>query len=107
MCDAAEQSDEFYREVVRRCRVRAKCCACGEPIQKGDRYANISGKWDGEFMSFKQCLRCNQMMRGLADITDDCVDIQLDCGNETLEPGAEPEMDKLAFMSRAEIQALP
>lgn len=105
MCDV-ERAAGFYREVTRRCRVPATCCACGEVIQKSDRYVAIAGKWYWGFESFKQCLRCHKMMRGLAGITGDCVDIQLDCDNDPLEPGAEPELDELAFMTRDEIQAL-
>lgn len=38
-----------------------KCCECHDPINPGDRYEVVSGKWEGEWMSFKTCLPCKEI----------------------------------------------
>ena len=39
----------------------AKCCECGSVIQPGDVYEVTSGKWDGEWLSFKTCAPCAEI----------------------------------------------
>lgn len=34
------------------------CCECGVTIQKSTKYQVLSGLWDGDFSTFKQCKRC-------------------------------------------------
>src|SRR5262245_32137550 len=35
-----------------------KCCECKETINPGDQYEVVSGKWEGEWSSFKTCAPC-------------------------------------------------
>lgn len=41
-----------------------KCCECGSDIDPGEKYRRISGLWEGEFLTYKQCEIC-------ADIFDE------------------------------------
>ena len=105
MCCLHGGYPDLYREETRRANREHRCCACRETIRRGDRYVVIAGKWDGEFQSFKQCLRCHVMMTGICDVTGDVVDIQLDCGAEPFEPGEAPQLEYLAFLTRDEYLA--
>lgn len=43
-------------------RKRHKCCECGHPIKKGDRYELVTGLWDGDlWCRFKTCADCADM----------------------------------------------
>jgi hypothetical protein len=61
MCDDVPYP-EFYREKVQMARKQYHCCECHKPINIGDKYTYIAGKWDGDFNSFRQCLSCNKLM---------------------------------------------
>jgi len=105
MCDFV--GPEFIVERTRKARKEHTCCACDEVVRRGERYVALSGCWDGNVESFKQCMRCHAIMQGLYGVVDhgDGVDIQLDCGADPLEPGEHPNLDELAFVTRAEMQA--
>jgi hypothetical protein len=103
MCDV-DEGPEFYHESCHRAVKAHRCAACGEGVLAGERYVRIVGRWYGEFATYKQCLRCHEMMHALGQLTGERVDICLDCGEEALAPGS--ELEYLAFLSRGEIQAL-
>jgi len=102
MCDNHTDYPDFYDESKPRAKKNYHCCACTEPILVGERYVYIAGKWDGDFNTFRQCLRCHEIVRGLYNIipVGDTVDITLDCDAEPLSPDEYPELDALAFITR-------
>ena len=49
---------EFIAEVDRVARKTHRCCECRREIQRGEQYRVESGKWDGEFCTYKTCADC-------------------------------------------------
>jgi len=43
------------------------CCECGKWIDKGSKYENVSGVWDGKMDNFKTCLTCVKVRDTLYD----------------------------------------
>jgi hypothetical protein len=39
-------------------RKKHKCCECSAPIEKGEAHYKGSGKWDGEFSTYRQHTLC-------------------------------------------------
>lgn len=52
---------EVCGTLIVRARKPQKCCECSDPINPGDRYEVVSGKWDGEWSCFKTCLPCKEI----------------------------------------------
>ena len=52
--EVAEFCDESYPKA----RKEHICCECREVIGKGRKYQLITGKWEGEFGTFKTCMAC-------------------------------------------------
>lgn len=50
-----------YTEKLVTARKDHQCCACRQPILKGQRYEYINGCWDGEWDRFKTCLACSEL----------------------------------------------
>jgi len=42
-----------------------RCCECDKTIRAGNKYRNVSGIWEEEFTTYKQCLRCASVMKAL------------------------------------------
>lgn len=57
-CDYDYEMPEFVCTTIVTARKAHKCCECGCPIPAGTRYERVSGKWCGDFDSFKTCLPC-------------------------------------------------
>lgn len=57
-CFCDFDSPEFYDKYQPTARKRHKCCECGGDIMPGEKYEYVSGKWDGQFDTFKTCERC-------------------------------------------------
>lgn len=49
---------KFFSCSWRNARKEHRCCECGKPIFKGERYGSFSGRWEDRFDSFKQHLEC-------------------------------------------------
>lgn len=60
MCsyDSDLAQPEFIRESEHVARKQHTCTECCAPIQPGERYSVIVGKWDGNTRSFKACPAC-------------------------------------------------
>jgi hypothetical protein len=67
MCDNVPYP-EFYREKVQIARKQYRCCECHKPINAGNKYTYIAGKWEREFNSYRQCLSCNQLSKKVVSI---------------------------------------
>ena len=103
MCDVDALPGTSARR-WQRARKTHTCTACRETIRPGDLYHVLTGVWDGEWDSFKHCARCWKMIRALADLTGEAVDLELNCG-ETYEPvGDDDPLLALAFLTPDEAQ---
>ena len=59
-CDY-DESPEFFSDKERTARKAHKCNECRGPIHPGERYKIRTGKWDGEFSAYKQCVACTDL----------------------------------------------
>ena len=51
----------FYCRSTPTAKKRHKCEECSGYIEVGEKYEYVSGKWDGEFGTFKTCVRCHDL----------------------------------------------
>ena len=49
---------EFATDKIVTARKQHKCDECNRTIEKGERYERVTGKWDGEFYTFRTCSDC-------------------------------------------------
>lgn len=49
---------DVFREEVRRARKEYKCCECGEKILPGDVHGYATGCWEGDWLTYRTCARC-------------------------------------------------
>jgi len=63
MCniDYADVSCDFYSERQPKARKDHRCGDCGRTITAGEQYTYISGSWDGDFSTHKQCAHCSKV----------------------------------------------
>lgn len=75
---------ELYNDAQRKARKMHRCIECDSPIEKGEKYHDISGKWDGQFESVKIHNDCYEFAEML---NDDYPDVEWEFGNlsETIE----------------------
>ena len=102
-----------YGHELRKSKKDRKCTACRETIRKGDFYAYQFWLCDGSYSSSERCLRCEAIYVTLTpkvrerDREDFCAP-DLDCGHtweENFNEPPPPEVARLAFMTREEMQA--
>jgi len=62
MCSCNSSGPDFYSETVVTAAKPFSCEECSRHVLSGEVYIRASGKWDGEFDSFKLCRRCVAMM---------------------------------------------
>lgn len=46
------------------------CSECQHPIYPGENYERVSGKWDGEVITFKICTFCQDLKNYTSEITE-------------------------------------
>lgn len=66
MCDIPD----FYDERRVRAKKPHRCCETGREIQTGEYYWRITGKWDGELMTFAQSEAAYHFARFLNGVGD-------------------------------------
>lgn len=54
---------EIQREELRRAGKRHTCGECGDAIEPGDLHEYVTGKWEGEWATFRTCARCVNIRR--------------------------------------------
>lgn len=54
---------EFYHVTTPRTRHRRRCDECRGWLEAGERYARISGKWDGTLFTYTFCPQCHNLIR--------------------------------------------
>jgi hypothetical protein len=52
---------KFYSKSMRVARKAHKCYECGNKIEPGTRYENVSAKWEEGFEEFKTCPKCLEL----------------------------------------------
>lgn len=58
ICVDLDNTAEFSRSTILRARKEHICDECSRIIVPGEKYEYVTGKWDGEFSSFKTCSDC-------------------------------------------------
>lgn len=108
MCEESEEYADVQSTTWPKARKPHKCCACGESIAAGHRYARTFIVWEGTSSSYKHCARCWMMLEHLWSAVDGGVAVawELDCGENWLNTiGDLPdEVAALAFLTPAEAQ---
>lgn len=97
------QCDEW-----RRARKNHECCACDDGIRHGELYHYQSQLDDGSWQTWKHCARCWAICNALWAAGAEVIELELNCGevwDDHFEP--DPEVERLAFLTREEAQALP
>lgn len=58
-CECSSEGEQpiFIRKRIVTARKPHTCCECDEPIEVGERFEFVAGKWD-TFDTFKTCLFC-------------------------------------------------
>lgn len=57
-CDYDYDAPEFYVASRRVARKQHRCEECNCPILPGEKYENVSAKWEGDFSIVKTCHHC-------------------------------------------------
>jgi hypothetical protein len=102
--DDGEPPDVWVRE-WRRARKEHECCACAEAIRAGERYHLTRQLFEGSWDEWKHCARCWAICEALWASGRDSIEYGLNCGELWERPP--PEVERLAFLTREEAQALP
>ena len=63
MCNCDLEYPKFYLERRRTAKATHECSECHQAILPKTEYIAISGKWDGEISTYKQCLSCNMISK--------------------------------------------
>lgn len=58
ICSYDAELPEFHLARMLRARKQHTCCECGETIEPGTYYEQVTGKWDGWIGTFKTCELC-------------------------------------------------
>lgn len=61
MCDCDCEMPEFFDMRFVKAKKEHKCCECYAPILAGHEYEYICGKWVGDFIIHKTCMRCSRL----------------------------------------------
>ena len=59
--DGGDNQPEVCGTLIVKARKSQTCCECREAITPGTHYEIVSGKWEGEWLSFKTCLPCKEI----------------------------------------------
>ena len=113
MCDDADYSYAVQSERFPRARKVHLCCACGESIRVGDKYAYSVAIGQEGFDSYKHCLRCYTMLEAIQEAhsrngSEIAIAWELNCGEDWTDAIGElpNEIARLAFLTHDEIQQL-
>ena len=101
MCDEADGIWDVHREDRRHAAKEHVCDGCSEAIRRGDLYINSATLYDGRWVSWKHCVRCDAIFKAIAATSEQtlAIDPHLNCG-ETFDSlfGSTPEhVAALAF----------
>lgn len=57
---------EVYNARMVKARREHKCYECGRPILRGQMYERVSGRWDGDWGTYRFCSDCEAIAKGLS-----------------------------------------
>lgn len=93
------------QDCTRTARKEHRCCACREPIRRGDRYNYVALLFDGDLSYFKRCVRCQTIYEHLSAKMDDSgepdefCDEELNCGHTYEKRWEEPPPEHIAALA--------
>lgn len=58
-------SPEWIRHTERTAKKAHVCTECQKTIEPGSKYRDVCGVWEGDFSTYRQCLRCANIMDAL------------------------------------------
>lgn len=67
LCEWDGDSAEFYNESVVKARKAHACHECRQPIEPGQDYERITGKWDGHVETYRFCMACSEIQREFSE----------------------------------------
>ena len=71
-CDSGDANPPEFCEVSSPKAAKSHTCdECGGTIFKGETYRRTAGKWEGEFITFRECCACSEL-REWATISKPC-----------------------------------
>jgi len=78
---------EFGTVKIRKAVKEHKCCECHDPILPGQEYEYASGRFEGDYLTFRTCKTCLQIRSdycprghiygGLAEAIRECLEVEL------------------------------
>lgn len=66
---------EFFSQKNVKGRKNYHCVECGIVIQSGEMHYVSTGKWSGDFLSFRQCVDCHHVMADCIKYADCSCDV--------------------------------
>lgn len=63
MCDCQDNQPSFFDSRTVTARKSHQCDECLDIIEIGERHEYTKGVWDGEFSTFRTCLKCIEMTK--------------------------------------------
>ena len=73
MCCECDEMPTAYWEYQRIARKKHVCCECGSDIDPGEKYFQVKGIWNAEFMTFNTCEICNRIRNKVSRELDYCI----------------------------------
>lgn len=52
---------EFWKRSAPKARKPHRCCECNREIQRGETYQLDTGRWDGDFNTYRTCAQCAEI----------------------------------------------
>jgi hypothetical protein len=94
---------DVWRDTKRRARKEHKCSACKETIQRTHFYIEHFSIFEGEFDTFKRCMRCEAIYQHLLNVShsDSPPMPLLDCGHSYREIHRVDPPDHIAALAFA------
>lgn len=68
MCDDTGDPPDFCFTSTPKARREHRCCECRHVIPRGESYKRMSGKWDGDVMTFKRHLACAELVEFIEEV---------------------------------------
>ena len=66
-CYCDYEVPEFIDKHKRVAHKQHRCCECRRTIQPGEQYTHATGKWEGEWSTYKRCSHCEAVWKALDD----------------------------------------
>ncbi|MCC5618108.1 hypothetical protein LC605_24085 [Nostoc sp. CHAB 5836] len=67
-----ESGEETWNDDIVVAHSSINCCECTHPINAGEKYRHIKGRWDGNWSTYRMCLSCQTVSDHLSKKLDIC-----------------------------------